>query len=75
MTAPRNIVHVSAQDILDDRIKHVKQSEINAISSQGQALSAVSFKDSLVVSSATSLGTFLTLKYQGVEYAIPLFEV
>ena len=75
MTSPQNIVHVTTQNIADGRIKHVTQAEISEIAAKVIALSAVSFKDSLVVSAATTTGKFLTFTHNGVDYALPLYEI
>ena len=75
MASPKNIVHISQNDITNGRIKHVTQAEISEIAANTIALSAVSFKDSLVVSAATTTGKFLTFTHNGVDYALPLYEI
>ena len=73
MVSPKNIVHVSQDDITNNRIKHVTQAEITALAILSDKIDVISFKDSAIVSSATDAGTYLTFKINDVVYAIKLY--
>jgi hypothetical protein len=73
--SPQNIVHITPGNIAEGRIKHITQNEIEELAATVQALSAVSFANSTIVSAATSLTTYLTFVYNGETYALSLNRV
>ena len=72
---PKNIVHVSTDDISNSRIKHVKESEILDIDNCKKQLGTISFENAEIVNDGTATGTFLTFTFNGQTYAIPLYTV
>jgi len=73
--SPQNIVHITPGNIAEGRIKHITQNEIEELAATVQALSAVSFANSTIVSAATSLTTYLTFVYNGETYALALNRI
>ena len=74
MSAPKNIVHISASDILDGRIKHVKEAEIIDLSKVKEQIGDISFANSEIVSTASDTGKFLVFKVNDETFAIKLYS-
>jgi hypothetical protein len=70
---PRNIVHVSAQNLIDGRTKHVTANEITEIADVVAKFGNVSFSGDVILSAATATGSFLQFTVSGVTYAFPLY--
>jgi len=70
---PRNIVHLSSDDITAGRTEHVTFAEALALSGFSVKMRDMSFAKSVVLSAATTTGTFLSFELSGVSYALPLY--
>jgi hypothetical protein len=73
-TGPKNIVHLSAIDIANDRVKHVTQSEIINIAKAITQFGNISFEESEISSSGVETGTFLSFTIGSTTYKIKLYQ-
>jgi hypothetical protein len=70
---PRNIVHLSSDDINAGRTEHVTFAEALALSGFSVKIGDLSFANSVILSAATTTGSFLSFELSGVSYAFPLY--